>query len=93
MKIINAVFFIKADKREDFLADIAPLIESSRAEAGNHGYQLYEAVDLPNQFVMVEEWEDQAAIDQHNTNPHFLRLMDHLKDYSTADPVIKVADQ
>ncbi|MGT2924571.1 putative quinol monooxygenase [Streptococcus caviae] len=93
MKIINAVFFIKADKRQAFLADVAPLIESSRAENGNHAYQLYEAVDLPNQFVMVEEWENQAAIDQHNTNPHFLQLMEHLQDYSTADPVIKVAEQ
>ncbi|WP_057490675.1 putative quinol monooxygenase [Streptococcus orisasini] len=92
MKLITATFFIKADKREAFLADVTPLIKSSRAETGNHNYQLYEAVDLPNQFVMVEEWENQAAIDQHNTNPHFLHLMEHLKDYSTADPIIKVAE-
>uniref|UniRef100_UPI00037F61E6 putative quinol monooxygenase n=1 Tax=Streptococcus mutans TaxID=1309 RepID=UPI00037F61E6 len=55
MKIINASFFIKADKREEFLADTLPLIRSSRAESGNISYQLYEAIDTPNQFVMVEE--------------------------------------
>lgn len=50
MKIINASFFIKADKREEFLVDTLPLIRSSRAESGNISYQLYEAIDTPNQF-------------------------------------------
>ena len=47
MKIINASFFIKADKREEFLADTLPLIRSSRAESGNISYQLYVTKDVP----------------------------------------------
>lgn len=92
MKIINASFFIKADKREEFLADTLPLIHSSRAESGNISYQLYEAIDTPNQFVMVEEWQDQIAIDQHNSNPLLIQLLENLKMYSSAEPIIKVTE-
>ncbi|NLQ55303.1 putative quinol monooxygenase [Streptococcus mutans] len=92
MKIINASFFIKADKREEFLADTLPLIRSPRAESGNISYQLYEAIDTPNQFVMVEEWQDQIAIDQHNSNPLLIQLLENLKMYSSAEPIIKVTE-
>lgn len=92
MKIINASFFIKADKREEFLADTLPLIRSSRAESGNISYQLYEAIDTPNQFVMVEELQDQTAIDQHNSNPLLIQLLENLKMYSSAEPIIKVTE-
>lgn len=34
MKIIQANFYIKNDKREEFLAEIVPLIASARLEEG-----------------------------------------------------------
>lgn len=53
MKVIQATFFIKAEKREAFLADILPLVEAARKEAGCIDYQLYESFENKNQFVMI----------------------------------------
>ena len=88
MKIINASFLLRQTK-EKFLADTLPLIRSSRAESGNISYQLYEAIDTPNQFVMVEEWQDQTAIDQHNSNPLLIQLLENLKCTAQPNPLSK----
>ncbi len=37
MEIINATFYIKEEKRADFLAAVTPLLASARAEEGCHG--------------------------------------------------------
>lgn len=90
MKTINATFFIKEDNRQDFLQAIQPLIESSRQEKGNRSYQLYQAVDKPNQFIMIEQWENQEAIDSHNQTPAFTHFFDQLSDWSSAEPIVDV---
>lgn len=41
---------------------------------------------------MVEEWQDQIAIDQHNSNPLLIQLLENLKMYSSAEPIIKVTE-
>lgn len=54
MIIVNAKFFIKDEKREEFLKDAAELIAASKQEAGCLAYDLYEAVLSENAFVMIE---------------------------------------
>ncbi|MCC5894103.1 MAG: antibiotic biosynthesis monooxygenase [Alkalibacterium sp.] len=92
MKMINATFFIKKDKREAFLSDITDLIESSRQEKGCLYYHLYESMEEPNTFVMVETWENQEAIDNHNQNPMLLKLGEKLPEYSEKELDLKISD-
>lgn len=93
MKIINATFFIKEDKREDFLKDVLPLVEATRLEKGCLYYHLYESVENKNEFVMVENWEDQEAIDGHNQSPLLHQLFANLKDYVEKPTVLTVSEK
>lgn len=91
MKIINASFFIKKDKIENFLAAITPLIESSRIEVGCLDYHLYESFEEPGHFIMIEHWENQEAINEHNKNPLLLNLLKNIPAYRGKQPTITVS--
>jgi quinol monooxygenase YgiN len=93
MKVIQATFFIKAEKREAFLADILPLVEAARKEAGCIDYQLYESFENKNQFVMIEQWQDQAAIESHNQQPLLQQLFQHMPDYAAQKTSILTFDK
>ncbi|MFY7750300.1 MAG: putative quinol monooxygenase, partial [Exiguobacterium acetylicum] len=68
MIAIEAKLEVQPAKREEFLAATKTLVEASRAEAGNIGYDLFQSTEDENVFMMIEKWEDQAAIEAHNTS-------------------------
>ncbi|PRY75401.1 antibiotic biosynthesis monooxygenase [Alkalibacterium olivapovliticus] len=53
---------------------------------------MYESMEAPNRFVMVETWENQEAIDHHNKNPQLLKLGQNLPEYSEKELVLTIAD-
>jgi quinol monooxygenase YgiN len=52
-------------------AALQALRQPSLAESGCLQYDLHQDRDDPERFVMVEQWRDQAAIDQHDASAHF----------------------
>ncbi|MDR0817909.1 MAG: antibiotic biosynthesis monooxygenase [Clostridiales Family XIII bacterium] len=71
MIVIVAKNTLKPGKAEEFKAAAAPLIEGTRAEAGNISYELYADIADPNVFTFIEKWQDEAAIESHFAAPHF----------------------
>lgn len=59
-----------AGKGDEVVALAAPLIESTRKEAGCTSYELYRKVAEPDTLVFVESWRDRAAVDAHFSEPH-----------------------
>jgi quinol monooxygenase YgiN len=59
-----------AARRADFLRLGRTLVAASRAEAGCMHYALHEDVDDDDDFVFVEEWESQEALERHLAMPH-----------------------
>lgn len=49
-----------------------PCIEGTRREAGNISYDLFQSTTDANTLTFVERWQDQASLDNHFTEPHFL---------------------
>lgn len=50
--------------------------QGTRQEPGYLQYDLWQSLDQPTDFVMVERWPDQAAVERHRQQPHlhdFLR--------------------
>lgn len=92
MKVINASFFIKENQRENFLSDAAELISETRKEEGCLAYTLYESLEERNTFIMVENWQDQLAIESHNQSPLLQKFVCKLSDYSTKAPDLKIFD-
>ena len=92
MIIVNAKFYIKEDKKSQFLKEIEGLISASKKDEGSLEYSLYESTDNQLEFVMIENWESQEAIEKHNTNPLLLAFAKNLSTYSSKKPVLQIAE-
>jgi len=44
-------------------------VAAIRAEAGNLRYEYYQSLDEPETVLLIDSWEDQAAIDVHHASP------------------------
>ena len=92
MILVNATFDVLETEFDNFLTDINKLIDSSKQEDGCLSYELYQSTTSENRFVMIENWEDQAALEQHNQNPALLAFAQNVTNYVTAKPVIHVTE-
>ncbi len=78
-----------ADKREELMRIGETVAAASRAEAGCISYRVYEATDLENEFVFVEEWRSDEALQQHFATPHIAEFMRAIPTAITAPPDVK----
>ena len=44
-------------------------VDAIRQEAGNLRYEYYQSFDDPETVLLIDSWEDQAAIDIHHASP------------------------
>ncbi len=44
-------------------------VAAIRAEKGNLRYEYYQPFDDPETVLLIDSWEDQAAIDAHHASP------------------------
>jgi len=78
-----------ADKRDELVRIGEKVAAASRAEPGCLNYRVYEATDLENQFVFVEEWESSDALKAHFATPHIAEFMQAITGAITAPPDVK----
>ncbi len=78
-----------ADKREELIRVGETVAAASRAEPGCISYRLYEATDLENQFVFVEEWASSEALQQHFATPHIAEFMKAVPATLISPPDVK----
>lgn len=72
MIYLVATLKIKPGSLPAILEGVMPCIEGTRKEAGNIHYDLHQSLTDENTLVFVEKWQDQAAIDNHFVEPHFV---------------------
>jgi quinol monooxygenase YgiN len=58
--------------------------DAGRKEAGNLRVEAAQRIGQPNQFVILEAWQDQAALDAHQKAPPTATLRDKLKPIQDA---------
>ena len=44
-------------------------VDAIRAEEGNLRYEYFQPLDDPETILLIDMWEDQAAIDRHHASP------------------------
>lgn len=54
------------------------LVEKSRQDEGNKGYDLYESTTTPGVYMFCETWESDEVLDKHSKTEHFLRIVGQL---------------
>ena len=67
---VVATITAQPDKADELKSILLGLMAPTRAEAGCLSYQLLQNNSDPSDFVFVEEWTSDAAIDEHMTTAH-----------------------
>lgn len=55
-------------------AGLRQLVEASRQESGCLQYDLHRQREHAEQFVMIEQWQSEAALDEHRNAAHYLHF-------------------
>jgi len=81
MIVLVVNFQVKEGQKEAFLEVMNPLMAGSQGEPGCIEYNLFAKEDDANAFVLIEKFEDQAALDFHNEAEHFKQYAPKLGDF------------
>ncbi len=87
MIFIVVKFRTKPEWTERWLELARPFTEATRAEPGNRWFDWSRSVDDPNEFLLVEAFDDGAA-EAHVTSDHFKAAMADLPQALAATPQI-----
>ena len=91
MVVLNVIYKAVSENLEEFLEAVYTegLDEASRNEEGNIKYDYYFPADNGDELLLVEKWRDEAAFEQHKSEPHFKRLGE-LKDSLGIETVMDI---
>lgn len=78
MIVVTARAQIPPEDRERFIAIATEMCTASRADDGCHGYRFYADLKRPDHYLILEEWEDDAALQAHFGQPHTTRFLAEL---------------
>jgi quinol monooxygenase YgiN len=89
--VIVVVGRVQTDaERRDALIQLAQEVaRASRAEAGCLNYALYADPEDEHRFVIVEEWADEAALQEHFRTSHIEHFMRHFPGTLAAPPDVQ----
>ncbi len=91
-KMIIAKVFIKQGSEADFINAAQLMIENSNKEEGCMEYMLYQDPYEKSNFIFVERYTNQAAIDLHFATPYFKEFGDIIADMISKPVEIKILD-
>jgi quinol monooxygenase YgiN len=71
MILINLKIQIRPDRREEWLDRITRYMKDVREEPGCKSFDVYESIDAPNQFSIIEGFASKEAGEAHVQTDHF----------------------
>lgn len=78
----------RPDSIEELSSLLLHLVKESRKENGCISYQLLQNKTDPKDFTVVEEWENDSAIDNHFTTPHMQDALSRAAPLLAKEPEI-----
>jgi quinol monooxygenase YgiN len=90
--MIIAHAYIKPENVDQFVEAAKTIIEKSNQEEGCQSYMLYQDPYEKTNFVFVERWKNQAAIDYHFATEHFKEFGAKITDMVSKPTEIKILD-
>ena len=58
---------------DEFLAAMGENAAASRGEPGCRRFEVHRRLDRPNEFLLLELYDDEAALAAHHASAHFAR--------------------
>ncbi|MFZ0039670.1 MAG: putative quinol monooxygenase [Solirubrobacteraceae bacterium] len=77
------------DRRAELVRIGQAVAAASRSEPGCISYRLYEDTEREHEFVFVEEWEDDEALQRHFATPHIAEFMRAISAAIVAPPDVR----
>ena len=71
MILINLKIQIRPDRREEWLDRISRYTKACRDEPGCKSFDVYESIDAPNNFSIIEGFASKEAGEAHVATDHF----------------------
>jgi quinol monooxygenase YgiN len=87
MIFITVKWPVKPEHADQWLDLVKDFTEATRAESGNLWFDWSRSVDDPNEYVLVEAFQDDAA-EAHVSAPHFKQAQADLPQYLVETPRI-----
>ena len=91
-KMILARVFVKPENIEEFITASRVIVENTQKEPGCLTYQLYQDPVKKTDFIFVESYKDQAAIDAHFAAPYFKEFGAKIGGMTNGPADIKIID-
>ena len=73
MVVLAVTWVAKTGREAETTALFSKLTEESRKEPGCVTYQVHRHRTEPRRFFIYEQYQDDAALEQHRNAPHFLQ--------------------
>lgn len=90
MIIVTARVTLKSGEHETFLSAVAQITPSSRAEPGCISYHCYADPFSKHDFLFVEEWDSQDALNAHFETAHFIAFSKIMAECTVGSPIVKM---
>ena len=87
MIFITVKFPVKPEYAETWIEHTRAFTEATRAEPGNKWFEWSRSIENPQEYVLVEAFEDDAA-EAHVNSEHFQQAMKDLHPLITETPKI-----
>ena len=78
-----------AERRAELVRIGQRVAAASRSEAGCMSYQVCQDTESEHDFVFVEEWESEDALQRHFRTPHVAELMAAIRGAIVGPPDVK----
>ena len=91
-KMITARLFIKPGSEADFISAAQVMIINSNKEEGCLGYMLYQDPYEKTNFIFVESYKNQTAVDTHLSTPYFKEFGNKIANLTTKPMEVKIFD-
>ncbi len=89
MILVTATLNLKPGSQPAQSRLVNTLIARSRQDLGCFSYDLFTKPDQPEVFLLMEEWQDLASLENHFQQPHFKAFGIDAPPYLTSAPLIR----
>ena len=76
-------------KVNELLSVLSSLVEPTRKEPGCLSYELLQNNEDPTEFTLIEEWQNNTALESHFATKHFKDALVKLPNLVAAEPDIR----
>ncbi|PLY07488.1 MAG: antibiotic biosynthesis monooxygenase [Arcobacter sp.] len=76
------IFLAKKDCIEELKALLIRTIKDSKKEDGCLMYEVFQTKNNPVEFIVIDSWENEEALNKHYESEHYLHFINNFKQYN-----------